>query len=724
MSLRFRWSLLFVAALVLAACGGDDDPSPQDPIEDVVEDPGVDTEDTQDTEEDGSEEVSPDVELDTDTEEVTEPEGPNPDCDPLDPHYCQFPWPSSLYLEEDASRATGYTLRFGETTLPTNGRNEHVAPEDYARLDGYGPGSYVLTFFPNLDDNHFGEPGRAFPSEYESMGDSMLEDAPILWFEDTGEGLIRVPFYAELDHRQSNPERKILIVRPGVILKEDTRYVVAFRDLVDREGAAIPSSEAFAALRDGEAGEDPLLAPRVDRFEAVFADLETAGVDRQDLILAWDFHTASSDGLHGPILHMRDDALERTDQLGAELSFDWENAEFQNEGSNGEMMRVSGTFTVPNYLVEERVSAQGSGWRLNFDDNWRPQVNPDQPTFTGEIWLSIPRAAVEAESGTGLVMYGHGLNGSGTQVYGGFNTRMGNDYNLIFYGIDMAGMSGNDVGGILYFVGRFTYFRWLVDRMHQGMVNHVLVARAMRDRFPEMQELADLDISIDTERFYYSGISQGGIYGQSFVALSPDITRGHCGVPGNNYSTLLERSVDFDPFFAIMTLNYTTREKQLSMLTTIQQLWDTVDPVSYLHRLANPFPGQEPSQVILAPARGDYQVAVFTNEIAARSNIGVALMENYDRDYTPWGIEQQPYGEEGFEGSAVVGWDFSNPWPPIGNITPDDCYGDPHGLGRNRHEDHNVQMEHFWRTGRVIDVCNGEPCFFPRDPNPNRCPSE
>ena len=49
-------------------------------------------------------------------------------------------------------------------------------------------------------------------------------------------------------------------------------------------------------------------------------------------------------------------------------------------------------------------------------------------------------------------------------------------------------------------------------------------------------------------RLFYDGNSQGGILGGSLVAVAPDLDRGVLGVPGMNYSTLLRRSVDFEPY--------------------------------------------------------------------------------------------------------------------------------------------------------------------------------
>ena len=47
---------------------------------------------------------------------------------------------------------------------------------------------------------------------------------------------------------------------------------------------------------------------------------------------------------------------------------------------------------------------------------------------------------------------------------------------------------------------------------------------------------------IDTSKLYYNGNSQGGILGGAFTAISPDATRTTLGVPGMNYSVLLNRS--------------------------------------------------------------------------------------------------------------------------------------------------------------------------------------
>ena len=50
-------------------------------------------------------------------------------------------------------------------------------------------------------------------------------------------------------------------------------------------------------------------------------------------------------------------------------------------------------------------------------------------------------------------------------------------------------------------------------------------------------DCAEQKIQVNKSELFYSGISQGGIFGGTFMAVTPDMTYGHLGVPGNNYNT-------------------------------------------------------------------------------------------------------------------------------------------------------------------------------------------
>lgn len=629
-------------------------------------------------------------------------------CDPLmgAGAPCALPWPSNLYLSPDAARTTGYTLRFAPNALPSSDRlGQRISPAAYTRLDGYSVGTPAIVYFPNLDLT-------AMATE-DHIERSMAADAQVLWFEVNGSTLSRVPYWVERDlHAADRPDRQVLFVRPARILKEATRYIVAFRGLRDQAGAAIPPSPAFRRLVQGDTANDPALAPRQARFDQMFSLLEAQGVPRDSLTLAWDFNTNSNGALHGDLLKMRDDALRRVGPTGPKLKVTSVKTYTPTEDANV-AFDLEGTFEVPSYVEPVTISGLPL-WQLHRDQSGQVAA---QGTRTPRFYVRVPRSAV-AGPPHGLVQYGHGLLGSGDQTLSGFNGKIGNTHGLIFYGADLTGMAEDDgvsVAGILQELSRFSS---LTDRLHQGLTEWVVLARAMKNQLGDLDELKSRAVRTSPDELFYSGISQGGIFGGSFVALSPDVNRGHLGVPGSNYSTLLHRSTDFTMFLDLLSGFYTDPVDQALALTTIQLLWDATDPVThYRHIVKEPYPGNSPKSVLLGPAKGDYQVAVVTNEVLARSDLGFSIMANYDSQRAPYGVTPQAYG---YAGSGIVLWDFGNAWPNPGNLPPQkDVNGDPHEKPR-RTDIHNQQMVTFLRTGKIIDVCNGKGCRLSCDPPTSR----
>lgn len=650
------------------------------------------------------------------------------DCDPIHRGHCAMPWPSNLYLHEAPERGTGFELRFGETTLPANNRGEHIDPAPYRRMDGYSPGTPLILFWPDLD---FAESGLARQDNLES---SIAEDAPIIWLRVDDDGVVeRVPYFAEVDvYPDTGANERALFVRPAVILEEGARYVVGVRGLRNTDGQAIAPEPAFEALRDGRTAGMPTLASRQERFDDLLGILEDYGVPRDEWIVAWDFVTASTDGLHGPMLRMRDRALELMPD-GAEIEItsvrrflaeaDPERPELDVSDEN--FLHIEAQYRSPLFMRRATLGgADNPAWVFNLDaDGQVVEARDDQGELLyseNRIWILIPRSA-EAGATQGLMLYGHGLLGTGGQTLGGYNRRIANDHNYIYFGISMLGMSSEDLDTVFGLLANLSRFPYLADRLHQGVIDSVMVGRGVRNALPDLLPVAleasgvfseDEEIptiAIDTDDLVYSGISQGGIFGATVVAVSPDITRGHLGVPGNNYSTLLHRSSNFGVYFIVMRGSYRSAVDRAIVLSTIQLLWDGTDPVSYVRRASgSPFPNTPQSSILLVPVKGDWQVEVQTNEFAARSNMGIALMENYDREREPWGITPTPYPHVG---SGVVLWDYGNPWPAASrNVPPNDAFGDPHGAPRNDRE-HGRQLAHFLRTGEIIDVCEGAPCM-------------
>src|SRR5262249_61341847 len=86
---------------------------------------------------------------------------------------------------------------------------------------------------------------------------------------------------------------------------------------------------------------------------------------------------------------------------------------------------------------------------------------------------------------------------------------------------------------------------------------------------------------------FYNGNSQGGIFGGMATAISTEWTRAVLGVPGMNYSELLPRSVDFDPFFSELQQTYPDARENTLEVALIQMLWDRGDADGYAEHLTS-----------------------------------------------------------------------------------------------------------------------------------------
>jgi hypothetical protein len=225
----------------------------------------------------------------------------------------------------------------------------------------------------------------------------------------------------------------------------------------------------------------------------------------------------------------------------------------------------------------------------------------------------------------------------------------------------------------------------------------------------------------------YVGNSQGGIMGGSLVALSPDVRRGVLGVPGMNYSTLLNRSVDWEDLYAIpFYAAYPDKLEQQVIFGLIQMLWDRAEANGYAHHMTDdPYEGTPSHQVMLQVAFADHQVANVSAEVEART-IGAALKvpavaggRHWSVDptfgfdvvsFSPDGVWVDAVGDPVL-GSVLVYWwseDQGLETPPNGNVPPR-TGNDPHEHPR-RDNAGSDQLARWLRTGELIDVCGGAAC--------------
>ena len=204
------------------------------------------------------------------------------------------------------------------------------------------------------------------------------------------------------------------------------------------------------------------------------------------------------------------------------------------------------------------------------------------------------------------------------------------------------------------------------------------------------------------------------------MALAPDLTNGVLDVTGINYSTLLNRSVDWEGA-AVGSLYYGSYrdpvERQLG-LALLQMLWDRAEGNGYArHMTSDPLPNSPPHSVLLHAAFGDHQVANVAAEVQARS-VGARILQTSLAPGRHWSNEPA-FGLRPFDrtsdgavvahrGSALVYFDSGNNAPPSLNLPPGPDGGDPHGDPRDDAAG-NDQRAVFLRSGAVVDVHHGLP---------------
>lgn len=622
--------------------------------------------------------------------EVIEPaeEYPLLGCDSLVPSHCAFPFPSNVHTVTDATSATGRRVHLLPEAMPRDSLGGHPAPDPWNRLDGFSTGMALLAHFPEVTPATLGNLASSVTIER-----SLEDDSPTVLIEAaTGR---RVPHWVDLDMTGREDDERAFMIRPAERLQDATRYIVAIRGLTNEGGEIIEPSEAFVALRDGVASEESSVVERRPLYADIFGRLQDAGVEREDLQLAWDFTTSSRENNTGWLTHMRDEAFDLVGPGGPEFEIISEETDWEPEHV---AYRLFGEMTVPLYLDQTDPGAN-----LMFGADGLPEPNSSTPWARFSFEVIIPHSATQQPAA--LLQYGHGLLGSKAQIESGHFRTFIDEYNYVIFGVDFIGMASDDQLPIAALIdnGRFDQFQTVVDRQHQGMLNSLLAMRVMKTGFAEHPVYGPM---IDPDQAYYLGISQGGIFGGTYMALTTDVERGTLGVPGMPYNLLLPRSVDFDEFFEIMRARYPDAREQMHLLDLNAMLWDRTEPNGYAPYIrSNMLPNTPSHDVFLRSAVGDHQVTTLGAHFMARA-IGVPHVDTGVRDI--FGLDKVAAP---VTGSGYAEYAFGLPPDPVENTPPRACE-DPHGKVRSL-ESARRQIDAFFRKGVVENHCPDGVCSYP-----------
>ena len=608
-----------------------------------------------------------------------------PGCNPLVGDDCLTPYPSSFYEIDDATSATGVRLHLGDTTLPIAANGMTLKPDRLNAKDGFSPATPFIVYFKAGVD----------PTQLPTVDQLALSTSPTSPVQviDFATGA-RVPVMAELDANAAPGDRQGLLIHPMTRLKSSTRYIVALVNLRDASGKPLVPAP-FKALRD-RAPLSKSLTPLQSRFEDIFKALQSAGVERSQLSLAWDVTTGSDQEATSHLTQMVDDSIAMLD--GNQLNYTI--TKVVDTPNDPHLLReIQATIQVPWYLADMSEHSM-----MNFDSSGKPKSIglADVP-----ILIHIPQCAVNAAAPLPVVTFGHGLFMNAQQFLDAPELEAASD-ELCAVGMatDWIGLSATDLPVIAQFLASDLNNVYIVtDRLQQAHVNAQIMTRMMLTQFKNDPAMALNGKPVtDGSQVYYYGISNGGIQGGTFMALSKDIVRGVLNVPGCEWSLLIYRSTDFNQLKPLLNSSYPDPLDAQVIILASQSEWDYTDPATFApHLLQSPLAGRVTKRILVQESIGDAQV---TN-IATRVLVRTIGLPGLDLETPIFGVTQLSAPLD----SAYTQWDsHPNPLPPTTNtaLTSDNGAHD----SVYRQPDALAQVKAFLTpTGQVQQTCQG-PCSF------------
>ncbi len=645
------------------------------------------------------------------------------ECEVLSDKDCLLPFPSDFHTRTDDATGTHKRINLPAGQLP-NVDGVTLDPTAWNQNDGWSPSTPILAYVPGLDASK-----TALPSEGDIEFSTTEQSATAIIDLTTGQ---LVPHRAEMDSRATSDDDRLLILRPATSLIETHQFAVAFRHMIGADGFPLPAPITFQAIRDNNDTGDARIEARQREFNVAFPKMAAAGVGREGLYLAWTFTVASPQSLAGRVLSMRDDAFGKI----AGVAPAYKVTEVRETGlQDGIGKVVSGTFEVPLYL--DGGGAPGS--RMTFSPlNGQPIASG---TYTANFTCSVPEKGLESGEAVPVV-YGHGLLGSADEAASSQVQHTAATNNAVYCATDIIGLAEDDLANAAAALSDINQFPSIPDRLQQAMINTLFLARLLTNQnglgaAPEFQTSAGANMLNNAEA-YYDGNSQGAIFGGAVTAVSTEWTKAVLGVGGMNYSTLLNRSVDFDEYFAIMRGSYPDPLQQQIIFGVLQMLWDRGETAGYVQHLTDRAYDRTPKhEVLMTVAFGAHQVAPITADNIARTLRLPIYQPTLPKDVDPmlgvatpqtdFFFNLDPIRKFPFEGSALYYWYDGTLPPPLGNITPTmssayqaQCQGsaaetdvacqDSHEMPRRQPQVIAQKKAFFQPDGTITNVCKDEPC--------------
>ncbi len=620
-------------------------------------------------------------------------------CDNTNPIHCMLPFPSDAFLIDDDSTNTGKIISYSPSTIPRSGTVGEVYAPILNQIDGASPNTQIMTAF-------YSEPDLSELAGQYSIGKSLDPNhSTMIMNQETGE---LIPHWVELDLRSEEDQPTILHLRTIQALNHNTNYVILMNGLIDNEGNSIDAPIGFSALRDGVITTSSDVENRRSYFENLFSWIDN-NTNRKisELQTAWSFTTASTDSLIGPLLSMRNDALERIglDGIGCTIE---SNTEIMYDDDNRSHWLITGTYTAPQYT--ESFYPPTLLRRTSDTDRTPVFVENREIPF----WLVIPGNA-STNKPADLTVWGHGFlgNGNTSGLYS-----WANQNNAAMLGTSFYGWSDDDYTSIEYAVLDMNYFQHQAERLEQSMINQVVMIRTFMGACSDLPEFSINGSSlIDSTTPVYTGYSNGAIRGPSIVGLSPDLKRGVLWAGGSSFTHIIERCTQYDKFHFIFSsdFGYSDQLDRAVAISIMQSFWDPVEADTFLYLRGGYGNGEiEPYELMTLFSITDFQISNISSARMMRTG-GIPLLDS--STITPYGFGGSNIVTSNHSGSVGVFFDGGYEHAPDGNIYGEEPHPAHNAIGGLKVARNMAFL--YLKSGIVFDTCEGLCTFSPDDVNWN-----
>ena len=270
---------------------------------------------------------------------------------------------------------------------------------------------------------------------------------------------------------------------------------------------------------------------------------------------------------------------------------------------------------------------------------------------------------------------------------------------------DWHGMSSKDLVFLAGALNDASNFYMLGENLQQGMIIKNALTRSILgvcgDDEPFLR--ADGGRAANPNDAKFIGVSQGSVLGGTFLAQSPDIERGALIVGGATFSFMIERSIHFNTYDAILMPAYDSRLVTAQLMAMSQHVWDNAESSAFLQYARDGFDDAGPKRFLYLVAQDDAQVPNLASDVAVRIT-GMPVLA--DSSY-------YPYGAEIIDGpttdSAFISFDMGDRDTPRGNQSPQ---VDDGGHDSAAVTEQGIEMiMHFLDSGEIASTCGG-PCVF------------